>query len=96
MSSLDRWQKHLSAYSAKHPDLSLKQCMIDAKKTYVRAPPKTKPVKVAPRKAALSDKEESPKEKPKKKKNTKELTGEVKAERPKKAKKVVQVEAEAE
>ena len=34
---LNRWRDHLADYRVKHPNLSLKQCMIGASKTYQRS-----------------------------------------------------------
>ena len=34
MDQLNKWRDHLADYRSKHPNLSLKQCMVNASKTY--------------------------------------------------------------
>jgi hypothetical protein len=34
--TLDKWRRHLKKYRDAHPSLSLKECMVNASKTYVK------------------------------------------------------------
>ena len=38
---LTAWNVHLKNYAQSHPELSFKQCMTDAKKTYIKTSPPT-------------------------------------------------------